>query len=70
MARADYKLCDVCGGKAFYDAGLNYDPALSGLHDLEGRDISMALDHCAQVGAICADCYTKGWRLKRVGPEN
>lgn len=25
MALADYRLCDVCGGKAFYDASLNYD---------------------------------------------
>jgi hypothetical protein len=24
MAYADYRLCDVCGGKAFYDANLNY----------------------------------------------
>lgn len=25
MAMADYRLCDVCGEKAFYDARLNYD---------------------------------------------
>lgn len=25
MALADYRLCDVCGRKAFYDANLNYD---------------------------------------------
>jgi len=25
MAGADYRSCDVCGGKAFYDADLNYD---------------------------------------------
>jgi hypothetical protein len=25
MAYADYKLCDVCGGKAFYDADLSYE---------------------------------------------
>jgi hypothetical protein len=25
MARADYRLCDVCDDKAFYDANLNYD---------------------------------------------
>ena len=22
---ADYRLCDLCGGKAFYDSNLNYD---------------------------------------------
>lgn len=25
MALGDYRLCDVCGGKAFYDANLNYE---------------------------------------------
>jgi hypothetical protein len=25
MAAADYRHCDVCGCKAFYDANLNYD---------------------------------------------
>lgn len=25
MAYADYRLCDVCGAKTFYDASLNYN---------------------------------------------
>lgn len=25
MAASDYRLCDVCNGKTFYDARLNYD---------------------------------------------
>jgi hypothetical protein len=25
MAAADYKLCDVCGCKTFYDSNLDYD---------------------------------------------
>ena len=25
MALADYRLCDLCGAKAFYDARLDYD---------------------------------------------
>jgi len=25
MAGADYKSCDVCGGKTFYDANLGYE---------------------------------------------
>jgi len=29
MAMADYKLCDVCGEKAFYDANLNYEDGVS-----------------------------------------
>lgn len=27
MALCDYMLCDVCGGKAFYDADINWDMA-------------------------------------------
>jgi len=27
MAGADYRSCDVCGGKAFYDANLSYERA-------------------------------------------
>src|SRR5690349_8029348 len=25
MAKADYRLCDVCGEKAFYDSNLSYE---------------------------------------------
>lgn len=25
MAAADYRLCDICGTKAFYDSNLNYE---------------------------------------------
>jgi hypothetical protein len=25
MALSDYRLCDVCGGKTFYDSNLSYD---------------------------------------------
>lgn len=25
MAAGDYRSCDVCGGKCFYDANLNYE---------------------------------------------
>lgn len=25
MAAADYKLCDVCNGKSFYDANVDYE---------------------------------------------
>lgn len=28
MAGADYKSCDVCGGKAFYDANLSYSDGM------------------------------------------
>ena len=29
MAYSDYRLCDVCGEKAFYDANLNYETGIS-----------------------------------------
>ena len=37
MAYADYKNCDICDTKAFYDASLNYDfedYPLTGLYNL------------------------------------
>lgn len=66
MAAADYKLCDVCGTKAFYDASLNYEVPGSGLHDLLGNDLNIGLDYCAQHAAICNVCYSIGWRLQVV----
>lgn len=29
MAAGDYRSCDVCGGKAFYDANLSYEDCTS-----------------------------------------
>lgn len=43
MAMADYRLCDVCGCKAFYDANLNYDD--------DGN-----LDYVGEMLVICTDC--------------
>lgn len=37
MAYADYRLCDVCGTKTFYDADLQYDfeqYPITGLYNL------------------------------------
>ena len=59
MALADYRLCDVCEGKVFYDANLNYD---------QGRDVAgevrnaghmlanTALDYLGDWVVICQDC--------------
>ena len=33
MAAADYKLCDACGGKTFYDADLHYEDPQSPNYD-------------------------------------
>ncbi len=52
MASADYRLCDVCDGKSFYDANLDYpggcadlqfDPRPAGCGDW-----SVLCDRCAQ----------------------
>lgn len=33
MALSDYRLCDICGAKAFYDSNLNYKWGPSEYHD-------------------------------------
>lgn len=65
MAMADYRQCDMCGGKAFYDANLNYDwPDKNGKdawgkkvepHELV-RDSGHKLDHLGDWAVICTDC--------------
>lgn len=47
MALADYRLCDVCGNKAFYDANLNYDVDENGV---------TTLDHVGAWAVLCVDC--------------
>ena len=44
MAMCDYRQCDVCGCKAFYDANLNYD-------DETGKP-----DYVGDWAVICDDC--------------
>lgn len=67
MARSDYRLCDVCEGKAFYDAHLNYE---QGVHDWSGEPIpadqtvrnggellpATRLDYLGDWAVICRDC--------------
>ena len=65
MALADYRLCDVCGGKAFYDANLNYNfPDKNGNgswgipveeSDMV-RDTDYRLDYVGDWAVICTDC--------------
>ena len=54
MALSDYRLCDVCGAKVFYDATLNYgiQPAFSGQKQVDG----VYLDYLGDWKVICADC--------------
>ena len=50
MAVSDYYLCDVCGGKCFYDSNLNYD--------FENRNErgDPKLDYVGDMAAICEKC--------------
>lgn len=62
MAMADYRLCDVCGGKAFYDSSLTYQ--WEGDKDYSGEEIKNS-DCCR----IAGDQPAKhdGYKLGYVG---
>jgi hypothetical protein len=47
MAMADYRLCDVCGGKAFFDSNLSYQ--WEGEEDYSGEKIQNS-DCCRIAG--------------------
>lgn len=51
MALADYRLCDICECKTFYDAGLNYD------YDAATGDIK--LERVGAMKVICEECAEK-----------
>lgn len=63
MAMCDYRLCDVCGGKAFYDANLNYElgrdrhppepyTRIAGQPQAWGYNI----DHVGDWAVLCKEC--------------
>lgn len=65
MAYADYRLCDICEGKAFYDSNLNYQwPDKNGNNDYGNpidksdlvRDCSYQLDHLGDWVVLCTEC--------------
>lgn len=66
MALSDYRLCDVCGGKAFYDANLNHDKGCDEEwhypYRTEGKEQhgekkhQMRLDYLGDWAVICSDC--------------
>ena len=59
MAYADYRLCDICGGKAFYDANLNYE---FGTHkepipvEELVENTNYGIDRLGDWAVICLDC--------------
>lgn len=65
MAAADYRLCDVCDGKAFYDANLNYHDDGQSVR-IVGKDVGYpSLGHLGDWAVLCTDC-TKRYRTKIV----
>lgn len=51
MAKSDYRCCDVCDSKVFYDARLNYEPLKE---EVNGRWYS--LDYLGDWAVICEEC--------------
>jgi hypothetical protein len=51
MALADYYLCDVCEGKAFYDTNLNYD-----FDNRVSYGCGHKLEYVGNMKVICDDC--------------
>lgn len=70
MAGSNYRLCDVCGRKAFYDANLNYSEGAESMSRkafrVAGEDQydsqekvakwGVRLDYVGDWAVICTDC--------------
>lgn len=63
MTMVDYKLCDVCGDKVFYDAVLDYNGKTPYLvcgeeqyQDEELKKYSLALGNLGDWAVICIKC--------------
>ena len=72
MAAADYRLCDRCGGKAFYDANLSYEHGPDGYgtpYLIEGEPqypdgelankYGMRLGYLGDWAVLCTNCTGK-----------
>lgn len=51
MAWSDYRLCDVCEAKAFYDATLDYDE-----RHLAADGTLMPGHNCGDMRVLCRKC--------------
>ena len=67
MASSDYRLCDVCESKAFYDSNLNYEWSkddapfrFAGKEQFDNPELNqkygMRLDYVGDWAVICSDC--------------
>ena len=83
MASGDYRSCDVCGGKAFYDANLNYETGdkIDGKwvypeapYRVAGEDqgqCAPALDYVGDWAVICKECAkTHRTEILPILPDN
>jgi hypothetical protein len=65
MAYADYRHCDICDRKTFYDANLNYEQGKSVLASdfarINGEPAAWGykLDSLGDWSVICRDCAKK-----------
>jgi hypothetical protein len=68
MATCDYRLCDICNNKVFYDANLNYEQG----RDAEARyakDCHYALENLGAWIVLCRDC-AKSYDIAAVKRES
>lgn len=58
MAASDYRLCDICHAKVFYDRVLDYQKAEPGEDDSKqcGKPTSLRLDNLGDWTVICREC--------------
>ena len=62
MALADYKLCDLCDAKAFYDSNLSYEPSRKKLDPNAFRQVGETVEWGQTLGylgdwaVLCTDC--------------
>lgn len=59
MAFSDYRLCDVCGCKCFYDVSLNYEFGTEAAPiplDQQVRESGFKLERLGDWAVICMDC--------------
>lgn len=66
MARADYWLCDVCDGKSFYDANLDWDYARekNSVRPDDGRMIPVGAGDMAVICVQCAKTHKVVVKMK------
>jgi hypothetical protein len=57
MSFCDYRLCDLCQGKAFYDANLHYDDGSDTPFKIAGEPSrGLGLGYLGDWAVLCDDC--------------